>query len=344
MKKRKVLVAIVFLVLLVTACTPMLPQYSVSGTVTDENGVGIPDVTLTFSNDFGSVVTDANGNWKKDLLKGQVTITPLKEDWFFDPESKLVSQAATDICFIGSRDEHPDIQVSLWLQPSYKYSVDCPEYFVTGLIRRTTGNTGNAEFTDAIIIVNNVQLQPEISGTNYYFRGIVELKSGDIVNASISHSAFQTIEKTLVVPPSLNSFTTDPADVNKWVTGEIEEITLSWDQLDCDGYECDIWLYDEAEEPMGGYGILTNDTNIVIGQSRLSMDDQKASFVTLVVYSRNYIPLKNFGNYSIIEIQSPNTPSISTLPDATPNTVPSKPQPRIHLEQEWDCKLFSFFQ
>jgi hypothetical protein len=61
---------------------------SISGTVTD-NATGLPDVTLTFSNNGGTAVTDANGNYSHSVQYGWAgTVTPEKKDYRFTPENR----------------------------------------------------------------------------------------------------------------------------------------------------------------------------------------------------------------------------------------------------------------
>ena len=78
--------------------------YTVSGRVTQAGNPqqGIPDVTLTFNGGFGTATTDSNGNWSKNGLRGTVTIAPAKDGWAFQPPSRQVSSAATDVDFTGT--------------------------------------------------------------------------------------------------------------------------------------------------------------------------------------------------------------------------------------------------
>lgn len=76
--------------------------YTASGTVVDENGVGIPEVTLVFGSDFGMTETDNDGNWVMNGLRGEVTITPIKEGWIF--EAKQVTRSSSKIDFTGIKE------------------------------------------------------------------------------------------------------------------------------------------------------------------------------------------------------------------------------------------------
>lgn len=64
--------------------------YSVSGQILDPDGKPVPDVELLFSDGFGTVKTDENGKWSKAGLKGEVDITPVKENHEFAPGIKKV--------------------------------------------------------------------------------------------------------------------------------------------------------------------------------------------------------------------------------------------------------------
>ena len=75
-------------------------NYQVSGTVTyEENGEPIPEVEITFSDGSESSYTDSQGNWTKNGLNGDITITPKLEDWQFIPSNKTVSAENTNVNF-----------------------------------------------------------------------------------------------------------------------------------------------------------------------------------------------------------------------------------------------------
>ncbi len=77
--------------------------YAVSGQVVDDNGMGIPEVTLKFEGEKGSlgtVTTDENGNWSKSKLKGEVKITATNDlGYNFEPFTKTVTGPKSDITF-----------------------------------------------------------------------------------------------------------------------------------------------------------------------------------------------------------------------------------------------------
>ena len=90
-------------------------KYSVSGLVLDSDGAGIPGVMVAFVFRGGNSLfgpTTADGAWRRDGLTGSVTITPSKEGWVFEPESKVVSGSRDAIIFRGTKVQHPlSIQV-----------------------------------------------------------------------------------------------------------------------------------------------------------------------------------------------------------------------------------------
>ena len=73
-----------------------LPTYSINGRAVDRYNQGIPGVTISFSNGYGSVTTDANGYWSKSDLFGEVTVTPSKAGMTFNPVNKVV-QSGLDV-------------------------------------------------------------------------------------------------------------------------------------------------------------------------------------------------------------------------------------------------------
>lgn len=104
-----------------------VPPYAVSGRVTDGLGNGVQGVTISFTGGFGSVVTDASGNWSQSGLTAAATVTPSKQGWTFSPSSKSVSGAASDVSFSGT-------------------------YTVSG---RVTNSSGGAGVPDVLLTFNN---------------------------------------------------------------------------------------------------------------------------------------------------------------------------------------------
>src|SRR6056297_2019805 len=81
--------------------------YSISGKVVDQQDNGISDVIIRFSGGFESIKTDEEGNWEKDGLEGEVTMTPEKRDYTFDPESRTVSGSDKYLNFVGTYADQP---------------------------------------------------------------------------------------------------------------------------------------------------------------------------------------------------------------------------------------------
>lgn len=97
---------IAFLTLSTAGCLGGLfaKAYNVSGRVTDKDHptVGVAGAQLSLGK-FGTAMTDADGNWTKGNLKGEVTISIAKEGWNFSPASKKVTGAASNVDFEGTR-------------------------------------------------------------------------------------------------------------------------------------------------------------------------------------------------------------------------------------------------
>lgn len=74
-------------------------SYSVSGRILDINGEPVPAVLISFGDAAVSVATDGEGKWSRDGLEGEVTVTPEKEGYVFEPKSREVTGAAADVDF-----------------------------------------------------------------------------------------------------------------------------------------------------------------------------------------------------------------------------------------------------
>lgn len=103
MKKNIVLIITLFIfTLIILAGCVSMTNYSVSGRITDDEGVGLADIEIIYSGGAsGLVYTDVDGNWSITGLKGAVTITPQKEGWIFSPEKRLVLAQEENINFTG---------------------------------------------------------------------------------------------------------------------------------------------------------------------------------------------------------------------------------------------------
>src|SRR6056297_319989 len=56
----------------------VLEKYEISGKVEDNEGDGIEGVIIRFSDGYEPTTTDYSGNWEKDDLSGDITVTPEK--------------------------------------------------------------------------------------------------------------------------------------------------------------------------------------------------------------------------------------------------------------------------
>lgn len=78
-------------------------KYTVSGRiVTADTKDGLEDVTLTFTDQTDVVATDKDGNWRRPGLSGTVTVTPTKDGWAFDPETRQVTVASDNVDFTAT--------------------------------------------------------------------------------------------------------------------------------------------------------------------------------------------------------------------------------------------------
>jgi hypothetical protein len=84
------------------------PSTILSGRITDSNGEGIPDVTLTFNNGtLGETTTTSDGRWSKSGLSGTVTVTPIKNGWTFNPVNKQITVPSANVDFMAIKDSIP---------------------------------------------------------------------------------------------------------------------------------------------------------------------------------------------------------------------------------------------
>jgi hypothetical protein len=108
-----------------TTCpgTPTAADGTVSGRITDSNGVAVAGATINLSGSQSrKTITDANGNYQFDDIEtnGFYTVTPSRANYTFSPSNRSFSQLGehTDAVFTGSADGST-------LNP-----LDVPEYFV----------------------------------------------------------------------------------------------------------------------------------------------------------------------------------------------------------------------
>ncbi len=81
-----------------TVATPI----SIGGYVKNNDGKGISNVEIKFSNGVKSVYTDSNGYWYKNDITGSVEVIPYKYRWEFTPSSTIVSSSRNDVNFKGT--------------------------------------------------------------------------------------------------------------------------------------------------------------------------------------------------------------------------------------------------
>lgn len=77
--------------------------YTASGVVKDADGAPVASVVLHFSGGQGVSQTDAHGEWVKGGLRGEVTVTPVKEGYSFEPQSQRITPTfAREVSFLGA--------------------------------------------------------------------------------------------------------------------------------------------------------------------------------------------------------------------------------------------------
>lgn len=75
--------------------------YTATGTVRDASGAGIGDVTLGFTRSYGVAMTDEEGRWTKSDLMGPVVVFPMKDGWYFKPETAELREHSNTAHFVG---------------------------------------------------------------------------------------------------------------------------------------------------------------------------------------------------------------------------------------------------
>lgn len=119
---RLVVVVLVSLMLAGCGSSTSVPTYSISGRVTRaSDNSGLDGITLQFSGGLGTATTAGGGYWRKDGLKGTVTVTPTGQEWAFNPPNRTVSSSASDVNFQAS-------------------PAGTPAYSVSGYVRDNLGN------------------------------------------------------------------------------------------------------------------------------------------------------------------------------------------------------------
>ena len=132
------------------------------GVVSNELGMGIPGVTLTFSDGSGALTTDQNGSFYRELSNGwSGTITPSKDGYSFSPSNMAIS----------SHSAHSVSHVLVGSRHSVLY-VDCD---ATGT---GDGSTWANAYTDLSVALSSERVFSEVwvaEGT--YLPGRLDLPS-----------------------------------------------------------------------------------------------------------------------------------------------------------------------
>lgn len=102
-RKSSAVLVLLVLALILTACaSPFQKKYTVRGTIKDEEGKGIANITLTFSGGYtGITKTGLDGSWTTNDTKGTVTITPQDEFYIFSPGSIKVTNEQSNVNFVA---------------------------------------------------------------------------------------------------------------------------------------------------------------------------------------------------------------------------------------------------
>lgn len=100
------------LTVVLMGCSSLSPSgnsktfYDIAGVVTDADGHGIENVRLVSDN--GNIAyTDAEGRWSMTGLIGTNIITPVLEEWVFEPPEWQVSKASSNVNFTGKEGFTP---------------------------------------------------------------------------------------------------------------------------------------------------------------------------------------------------------------------------------------------
>lgn len=140
--------------------------YFVSGTVLDNQDNPINDVTLLVAgssiDDFSIEVVD-NGNWTATKLKGEVTISPVKENWGFDPAEITVTKedhGRDNINFTGQEIIQPGpanitpVEDAVDVEPeagvSIQFNQDVTAVDLAGITIKDSGGTVVANVSSTI--------------------------------------------------------------------------------------------------------------------------------------------------------------------------------------------------
>lgn len=128
-----------FLLLFLSGCfgpvNPVLPDYTVSGTVIDGEGAGIENVMVR-ADDGRFTYTNSDGHWRLIGLRGTRRITAILDDWVFTPNDAEVSKETHGITFIGKPGFTPFKGL---IETDVRWTVDDSPVKVVGDIRIAEG-------------------------------------------------------------------------------------------------------------------------------------------------------------------------------------------------------------
>lgn len=73
-------------------------KYSITGSIRTSSGAGVANISVELSGaKSATTTTDANGNFTfTDLESGNYTVTPISEDYKFDPSSKIINDLSSN--------------------------------------------------------------------------------------------------------------------------------------------------------------------------------------------------------------------------------------------------------
>lgn len=249
------MVVLLLITLLLTGCIgggTSKSTYSVSGKVVDGEGVGVPDITLGFSEDYGIATTDSYGQWSKEGLNGNVTITPVKDGWIFEP--RQVTKADSDVNFTGIKKAYPLTVLTIG-----EGTVD-EEIVVSALSREYEYGT-------------QVQLTavPETSWRFSHWEGDLE---GSTNPATIGVDSTKSVTAVFEMKYNVNINVKGEGSVEKKITGSMMKITA---------IETDGWYFDHWKGDLTGS---KNPANIEMN------DDKSVTAGSFYAYEQNRVMIK----------------------------------------------------
>ncbi|MGM0438756.1 MAG: carboxypeptidase-like regulatory domain-containing protein, partial [Bacillota bacterium] len=80
--------------------------YNISGKIEDQSDAPLEGVVVRFNGGYSSVTTDENGEWTKEEVSGEITVTPEMSGWEFEPESRTVNSEESNLDFTGQNMDY----------------------------------------------------------------------------------------------------------------------------------------------------------------------------------------------------------------------------------------------